>query len=541
MSESAAGEPDLLATIRAGLIAAEFTSDGVLGRLGPTAYAALAAGVTLPARRELQPHQDLLSLLIRVFLVAEPVAAQAWEVLPAGRELLDDLVDAGLVGVADGVVAAKLAVHPFAGALPAGFADPAPADLGARAPADHRGPLRPSTDWYLVSDVGTPVSPDHVLGLGGAGVTLARITPRTLVGRTLDLGCGSGVQSVQAAVHSAVVVATDTNPRALAMTALSARLSGLPAEQLELRAGSLFDPVAGERFDLIVSNPPFVISPGHRFTYRDAGLPGDELSRQVVRGAAAHLAPGGMAAVLVNWLVIDGEDWRDRVSGWVTEPDVSAWVVSREVTSVLDYALIWLRDAGLRPAGSSGSAPPSSGNAETDFDAALGLWLDTFADQGASAVGFGWVVLVREPPGATPWLVTDDLGSAGRLPDDAEVAGLLAGWSRVSGLSVPDLLALPLQLGSGVVVHTQQLHVPGAGPLAGPAHLGLPGHIDADGWRPPVAVPVPVLAALQADATSPIGQRLDEVAAQMGLDEAELLAVALISLRELLALGLVVS
>jgi hypothetical protein len=300
-----------------------------------------------------------------------------------------------------------------------------------------------------------------------------------------------------------------------------------------LRTGSLFDPVDGERFDLIVSNPPFVISPGHRFTYRDAGLPGDELSRQVVRGAAAHLAPGGVAVMLVNWLVVAGEDWRDRVSGWVTEPDVSAWVVTREITSILDYSLIWLRDAGLRP----GNREPGSATND-EFDEALGLWLDTFADQGAHAVGFGWVMLVREPPGVAPWLVTEDLTSADRLPDGSETAQFLTGWSQVAALGVLDLLAMPLQVAPGVVVQGEQLRTAEGGWLAGPAHLCRPGKIDTDGWRDPVPVPAPVMAALLADPERPIGERIDEVAATMALDEAELLAVSLISLRELLAMGL---
>ena len=43
--------------------------------------------------------------------------------------------------------------------------------------------------------------------------------------------------------------------------------------------GSLFEPVAGERFDLVVTNPPFVVSPAtdERLVYRDSGLPGDEM------------------------------------------------------------------------------------------------------------------------------------------------------------------------------------------------------------------------------------------------------------------------
>ena len=67
--------------------------------------------------------------------------------------------------------------------------------------------------------------------------------------------------------HSQHVVATDVNPRALAFTELNAALSGL--DNVECRRGSLFEPVEGEQFDLIVCNAPFVVSPERRWTYRD--------------------------------------------------------------------------------------------------------------------------------------------------------------------------------------------------------------------------------------------------------------------------------
>ena len=292
----------------------------------------------------------------------------------------------------------------------------------------------PDTDWFIVSDIGAPATPDHVLGLGGASLTLARITPRRDIGRAMDLGCGAGSQVLHAARHASRVVATDTNPRALRLTALTAALSGIAEEQVDLREGSLFAPVSDERFDLVVSNPPFVISPSHRFTYRDAGLPGDELSRLVVRGAAAHLAPGGMAAVLGNWLHVEGEDWRERVAEWVSGTGVSAWIVERDTQPVADYAATWLRDAQV-PEG-------------PEFDAAMNDWLDAFADEGCVEVGFGWFVLVA--PGARP---------------DA---------ARVSRVPRPGVGSRPSPLGTGPrAARPPPQHLPGTpGPAAPAADAG---------------------------------------------------------------------
>src|SRR5699024_11015949 len=119
-----------------------------------------------------------------------------------------------------------------------------------------------SVDWWIASDLselatGAPLSPEHVLGVGGASLTLARITPRSPVRRVLDLGCGGGIQALHASRHAEHVVATDLSERALAFAAFNAALNGI---ELELRHGSLLEPVAGESFDLVVSNPPFVIT-----------------------------------------------------------------------------------------------------------------------------------------------------------------------------------------------------------------------------------------------------------------------------------------
>src|SRR4029079_13102755 len=110
-------------------------------------------------------------------------------------------------------------------------------------------------DWWVVSDLtpaldGQPVQvgPDHVLGVTPASTSLARLTTRHRVGRALDLGTGCGVQSLHLTTHADHVVATDVNARALALADFNAALN---AVDLDVRAGSLWDPVDDESFDLI--------------------------------------------------------------------------------------------------------------------------------------------------------------------------------------------------------------------------------------------------------------------------------------------------
>ena len=221
------------------------------------------------------------------------------------------------------------------------------------------------------------VALDQVLGAGAASLTLAAATPRTAVQRALDVGCGQGLQALLAASHAGQVVATDRNPRAVAYTRLAAALNGA---EVDAREGDLLSPVAGAAFDLVVSNPPFVVSPGRRYTYRDAGLDGDEVSRRLVAEIPSVLAPGGHAVLLVNWLHLAGEDGDARVRSWFEGTGCDGWVVQRELADPEEYVTAWLRDTD-----------------ESAFDSLFDEWVDALS--GVEAVAFGVVALHRRTDG----------------------------------------------------------------------------------------------------------------------------------------------
>jgi hypothetical protein len=343
--------------LRDDLVEAGYHYEGVAGLLGPVAHRALSRNETTPGLRATRDRSPL-STLVRLWLLQAVVPATDVEAALPG--LLDTLCVAGLLERSVGEVRARVDVRPYAD--------------------DTRG-------WWVVSDLtpgldgsGLKVGADHVLGISSASSTLAQLTVRDPVDRALDLGTGCGVQALHLAEHTRHVVATDVNQRALRMTRLNAALNGVGIEE---RAGSLYEPVVGETFDLIVTNPPFVVSPGtgQRLVYRDSGLPGDEMVRRVVTGAAGHLAPGGRAQVLANWVHLAGDDWRDRVAGWVAGQGVDAWVVQREVADPAEYVELWLKDAGV--------------HGDEDYTARYDTWLAWFADQGIEGVGFGWLDLRR--------------------------------------------------------------------------------------------------------------------------------------------------
>ncbi len=118
----------------------------------------------------------------------------------------------------------------------------------------------------------------------------------------LDLCTGSGVLAIAAARHGcAEVTAIDVSRRAVLAARCNARLNGVRIRSVR---GDLFDPVAGRRFDLIVSNPPYVPTPTGEIPVRglarawEAGIDGRVFLDRICAGAAAHLRPGGVMLVV---------------------------------------------------------------------------------------------------------------------------------------------------------------------------------------------------------------------------------------------------
>lgn len=318
--------------------AAGYTVDGVAGLLGPVAHAALAREQIVPAERATRGGSPL-ETLVRVFLLGLTVPAKAAHPL---------LIETGLIERDGDEARALLDVRPYA---------------------------TDTDEWYVVSDLRRlPLPDDHVLGIGGASTTLASSTVRPLVGAALDIGTGCGVQALHLSTHASDVTGTDTNPRALKLAAMTAQLNGV---ELELLEGDLFNPVQGRRFDLVVSNPPFVIAPESRFTYRDSGRPGDEICRVLLAKASKHLTEDGWCQILANWEHHVGQDWRERVAGWVAGTECDAWALQREVQDPAEYAEMWLADAG-----------EDNPNLYED-------WLNDFAERGVEGIGFGIVTLRR--------------------------------------------------------------------------------------------------------------------------------------------------
>jgi len=141
----------------------------------------------------------------------------------------------------------------------------------------------------------------------------------------LDLCAGTGILGLTAARLGARATAVDLSRRAVANARLNARLNRL---SLEVLRGDLFGPVGGRRFDLIVSNPPYIPAPpgdGPRGEARawDAGPQGREFLDRICERAAEHLRPGGRV-LLVHSSLARPEETERRLAAHGLEPTVAA-------------------------------------------------------------------------------------------------------------------------------------------------------------------------------------------------------------------------
>jgi methylase of polypeptide subunit release factors len=178
--------------------------------------------------------------------------------------------------------------------------------------------------------------PEFVLWPNPTSRLLSRFTVRRPSRATLDLGTGNGIQALSAASHSQHVVATDLNPRAVAFAKFTARLNGL--ENIECLPGDGLEPVSSRKFDLIVSNPPFFISPSGRYLFCDNPMDLDQLCRRFVREAPNCLEDDGYFQLLCEWAEVRGQPWKERVVEWLEGSGCDAWVIKGHTQDPSEYA-----------------------------------------------------------------------------------------------------------------------------------------------------------------------------------------------------------
>jgi SAM-dependent methyltransferase len=372
---------DDVSRVRDVLDRAGFEDRKVRERLGVGATADLSFGpLDRPRVLRRTGDGDALATLIRVFVAGVPVPLDAFRraVNPMEPSAWAEL---GLVGLEGDSVQRSMA-------------------------------LLPSGRFRIVQDAILPdgtIRRDHVMGVADSTRALSSMIGRPPARWALDLGTGCGYLALLAAAHSQHVLATDVNPRAVAMARFNAMLNRIG--NVECAEGNLFEPAGDRRFDLIVSNPPFVVSPQDDLTYRDSGLQGDAFCERLFRAIPAHLTEGGFAQVMCNWARIAGQDWLERLSAWFEGAGCDVWIVHWASTEPGDYAGNWLNQ-------SDWSSTPDR------FAEGFERWMAYYEQQRIEAIDFGIITLRRRTVGRN-WMRVD----VDRDPDYCDGVGFLAGFA----------------------------------------------------------------------------------------------------------------
>ena len=226
--------------------------------------------------RDAHPAAGIALLFSHLATVPGPIVDRA-----LGREVRRWLADAGVLHIEDGRVTSALRLH--------------------------------VADGVFIWSDDPSGGADAVMPPGPTTVDLIRVMPETLSGSVADIGTGPGSFALIAARRGATrVVATDVNPRALELARFNARFNELT---LEVREGDMFAPLGDERFDRVLSQPPYVTHPPSEpgVTFLHGGEKGDELAFRFLDGLGAHLAPDGIGMALFDSPVRIEADIGDRV------------------------------------------------------------------------------------------------------------------------------------------------------------------------------------------------------------------------------------
>lgn len=324
--------------------------------------------------------------------------------------------------------------------------------------------LVPTGDMLLARDfqssiTGEAVTEDHVLPVGLASVLAAGLTVRREGETVLDLGCGQGIQMILARRHASHLIGTDIAPRALNVAAFNLEANRESAGavgrdvQTELRLGSFFEPVEDwrGRFDLIVSNPPFVITPSKRVVGYTSALRGDETVERVFRGAPDFLAENGWCVSLGNWHHSNPDDWPDRPRRWAGGRGCDVLIGKFETMHPRAYALKWIK----------GTVQEGTPTKEQ-----VGEWMGLFDELGAGAITFGFVAMRRRT--GSNWIHHEELeydyrcGSAGDQLQRMFAGRTLLHELAQQGVGQDALLDRIVRPAPGLCIN-QQLQIGGAG------------------------------------------------------------------------------
>ena len=252
---------------------------------------------------------------------------------------------------------------------------------------DENGDLRSTVDLFCSGGMvfatdhryqlceGDSLDEEPVMYIGMDSHGLVQTAPRHFADSLLDLCCGSGVQGLVASRYSVHVVAVDLNPRAVRFARFNAQLNGI--QNYEVRLGNLYEPIGQDCFDVILANPPFVPSPEMGLKFRDGGVRGETVLREIISGADQHLNPDGRLCVVTD--LVDAQRYPKKLVSWWGDGIFEALILT---TADRDEILF-----------SVPHCHSPFGQSLEDYNNKLGIWINNFRDAMLETVNFGYLLV----------------------------------------------------------------------------------------------------------------------------------------------------
>jgi hypothetical protein len=340
--------PEQARRLRDFFIANGYTEQGIQEQLG-TRIPMPPYAPMMPALLARIAGSSTFDLLARCFFLGQPIAKEAGATLPG--DVLTIMHDCDVLHT----------------------------DRNALRPAALIVPCR---GLWLASDTHqqreTAGAKDHVMTVNEPALALLDFAVPVAGERVLDLCSGVLLHGLAAGV-GAQVTGADLNPRAALFGNFNAALN--EHENVRCVTGDLFEPVAGQRFDLILSNPPFVISPGSGYSFRENPQALDDFCRRLVREVSNHLQEGGFCELICEWVELEDRPWEARLADWFRDTGCDVWVLAANRQLPQTYVRDWVAETSYED--------------DQPSDERYTAWLGHLIERGVTAVHGGLICMRR--------------------------------------------------------------------------------------------------------------------------------------------------
>lgn len=238
-----------------------------------------------------------------------------------------------------------------------------------------------TNDLYIATDhrymiySGDTLQEDPVMYIGLDSTGLIHIAPRSPCDKLLDLCTGSGVQALTGSRYAHQVVGIDINPRAIRFARFNAQLNGI--RNAYFLQGDLYSAVAGQKFDVILANPPFVPSPKTDLKFRDGGVRGENILARIIAGAAPTLRAYGKLHIVTD--LVDVSTYEAKLEEWWHGGPAHKLVLQTADRNDTQFSVPHCH------------AP--FGQHFQEYNAELEHWVRNFHEAGMKTVNFGYILI----------------------------------------------------------------------------------------------------------------------------------------------------